>query len=100
MINCSRIEFFVNSLHLHKFQISEYSQLERFAQDLNDRLSAAELRAHQLANQGTQQDTHDALLETQEEKADLESKIAQVGVHEVISSISTLQTCPICCIEM
>ncbi|XP_033643026.1 golgin subfamily A member 2-like [Asterias rubens] len=60
-----------------KTKTSEYSQLQHFAQDLNDRLNAAELRANQLSNQGTQQDTHNALLKTQEEKADLESKLAQ-----------------------
>ena len=66
-------------------QTSEYSQLQHFAQDLNDRLNAAELRANQLSNQGTQQDTHNALLKTQEEKADLESKLAQVSCQRFLS---------------
>ncbi|XP_022085282.1 golgin subfamily A member 2-like [Acanthaster planci] len=61
-----------------KTKVSETSQLEQLVQDLKDRLSSAELRAHQLANQSSsQQDTHDALLRVQEEKADLESKLAQ-----------------------
>ncbi|XP_038063693.1 golgin subfamily A member 2-like [Patiria miniata] len=58
-------------------KVAESSQLEQLAQDLKDRLSAAELRAHQLANQGSQQDTHDALLKVQQDKAELESKLAQ-----------------------